>query len=302
MNACITALLLAMTQIVLAKVIFDRVVLPRVIVWFVVLATYAVVHSVSIDQAPLLRMVLLCCVLMAGMKWVVYSEWRKRDGDILAWGRWLCFGALWFGMEPMAWTGKRRDISWKADALWGGGCCVTGAVLVYLMSVYRVSMLVPVFIAMSIGFHYGALRLLTAFWRFRGFPVRPLFRNPFVTKGFEDFWGKRWNLAYSQMMARAVKRPIQQKYGAKVALFCVFVISGLLHELAITVPVQAGYGLPTCFFLLQGIVTVLEIRESKVNAFLCGVSLVVGLHFLFPTAFVEAVIIPARDVFNLLNL
>lgn len=302
MNTCLTALLLAMTLISLAKLVFDRIEIPRVIVWLVTLAAYATMHFFSIDQPPLLRMILLCCVLMAGMKWVVYSEWRKRDGEVLTWGRWLCFAALWFGMEPMAWTGKRRDITWKPDALWGGGCCVTGAVLVYLMSVYQVSMLVPVFMAMSIGFHYGGLRLLTAFWRFNGFPVRPLFRNPFLTKGFQDFWAKRWNLAYSQMMARAVKRPVQQKYGAKVALFSVFVISGLLHELAITVPVQAGYGLPTFFFLVQGVLTVLEKRESKVNALLCGASLVIGLNFLFPTAFVEAVIIPARDVFNLISL
>lgn len=302
MSFCAIALLLAVTLIVLAKLIFDRLVVGRLMVWLVALAVYAVMHFVSLEQPPLLRMVLLCCVLMAGMKWVVYSEWRRRGGEILTWGRWLCFAALWFGMEPMAWTGKRRSIQWKTDALWGGACCLTGGALVFLMSSYEVTKLTPLFIAMSIGFHFGALRLLTAIWRFQGYPVRALFRNPFLTRGFGDFWGKRWNLAYSQMMARAVKRPIQQRYGAKVALFSVFVISGLLHELAITVPVQAGYGLPTCFFLVQGVLTTLEKRESLVNALLCGASLIIGLNFLFPEAFVEAVILPARDVFNLLNL
>ena len=302
MNFCIVALLLGMLLIVLAKLIFDRLILPRVVVWLVTLIAYAVMHFASIDQPALLRMVLLCCVLMAGMKWVVYSEWRRRGGEILPWGRWMCFATLWFGMEPMAWTGKRRILQWKTDAYWGGGCCVVGGILVFLMSSYEVTMLIPLFIAMSIGFHFGALRLLAAFWRWNGFAVRALFRNPFMTRGFGDFWGKRWNLAYSQMMARAVKRPIQQKYGAKVALFSVFMISGLLHELAITVPVQAGYGLPTGFFLVQGILTTFEKRETLVNALLCGASLVVGLNFLFPAAFVEAVIIPARDVFNLINL
>ncbi|PQJ29821.1 MBOAT family protein [Rubritalea profundi] len=302
MNACIVALLLGMLLIVLAKLIFDRLVVGRVLVWLVTLAAYAVMHFASIDQPPLLRMVLLCCMLMAGMKWIVYSEWRRRGGEILPWGRWLCFATLWFGMEPMAWTGKRRSIQWKTHALWGGACSLTGGALVFLMSIYEVTMLIPLFIAMSIGFHFGALRLLTAFWRFQGFPVRTLFRNPFLTRGFEDFWGKRWNLAYSQLMVRAVKRPIQQMFGAKIALFCVFIVSGILHELAITVPVQAGYGLPTCFFLVQGVLTTLEKRESFVSAILCGASLVLGLNFLFPTVFVEAVILPARDVFNLLNL
>ena len=302
MNACIVALLLGMLLIVLAKLIFDRLVVGRVLVWLVTLAAYAVMHFASIDQPPLLRMVLLCCMLMAGMKWIVYSEWRRCGGEILPWGRWLCLATLWFGMEPMAWTGKRRSLQWRTHALWGGACSLTGGALVFLMSSYEVTMLIPLFIAMSIGFHFGALRLLTAFWRFQGFPVRILFRNPFLTRGFGDFWGKRWNLAYSQMMARAVKRPIQQKFGAKIALFCVFIVSGILHELAITVPVQAGYGLPTCFFLVQGVLTTLEKRENLVSATLCGASLVLGLNFLFPTVFVEAVILPARDVFNLLNL
>jgi alginate O-acetyltransferase complex protein AlgI len=302
MNACVVALLLALALIVLAKLIFDRLVVGRMMVWLVTLAAYAVIHFASVDQPPLLRMVLLCCMLMAGMKWIVYSEWRRRGGEILPWGRWLCFATLWFGMEPMAWTGKRRSLQWRTHALWGGACSLTGGALVFLMSSYEVTMLIPLFIAMSIGFHFGALRLLTAFWRFKGFPVRALFRNPFRTRGFGDFWGKRWNLAYSQMMARAVMRPIQQKFGAKIALFCVFIISGILHELAITVPVQAGYGLPTCFFLVQGVLTTLEKRENLVSATLCGASLVLGLNFLFPTVFVEAVILPARDVFNLLNL
>lgn len=302
MNACVVALLLALALIVLAKLIFDRLVVGRMMVWLVTLAAYAVIHFASVDQPPLLRMVLLCCMLMAGMKWIVYSEWRRRGGEILPWGRWLCFATLWFGMEPMAWTGKRRSLQWRTHALWGGACSLTGGALVFLMSSYEVTMLIPLFIAMSIGFHFGALRLLTAFWRFKGFPVRALFRNPFRTRGFGDFWGKRWNLAYSQLMARAVKRPIQQKFGAKIALFCVFIVSGILHELAITVPVQAGYGLPTCFFLVQGVLTTLEKRENLVSATLCGASLVLGLNFLFPTVFVEAVILPARDVFNLLNL
>lgn len=302
MNACLTATLLVASFIILAKLTFDRVVIGRALVWLAVLAGYAAMHFVSLDQAPLLRMVLLCCVLMAGMKWVVYSEWRRRGGSVLPWSRWICFASLWFGMEPKAWIGNRRTLNWKLDAAWGAGCSIVGGTLVFIMSVYEITLLVPLFIAMSLGFHFGVLRLLTAFWRFRGFPVRPLFRNPFKTRGFGDFWSKRWNLAYSQMMARAVKRPLQDKFGAKLATFGVFVISGLLHELAITVPVQAGYGLPTCFFIAQGALTTLERRETTMSAIACGVSLVWGLQYLFTPAFVNAVILPARDVLNLLNL
>jgi len=302
MNPFLVALLLGVLLVVLAKLIFDRTELARPIVWLLALIPYGVVHLASIDLAPFCRMVLLCSVLMAGMKWVVYSEWRKSGGTILRWQRWFCFGFLWFGMEPMAWVCKSRALEWKRDAYWGLGCCVVGVLALVLMAGIHVSAVIPLFIAMSLGFHYGALRLLTAFWRLQGRPVRALFRNPLVMQGFADFWGNRWNLAYSQMMARAVKRPLQRRFGGRVALFGVFIISGVLHELAITVPVQAGYGLPTCFFLLQGTLTVFEKRGGIWQGILCGASLLVTFPLLFPTAFVEAVIIPVRDVLNFTQL
>jgi len=301
MNSVVTAILLVALLVGLAKYVFDRWILARPIVWLVTLSAYAVIYIVSVNEAPFFRMVLLCCVLMAGMKWVVYSEWRRQDRVALSWSCWLCFALLWFGMNPAAWVGERRELKWKSDAYWGLGGCLFGGVAVAVMARFQVSSVVLLFIGMSLGFHYGCLRLLTAFWRLQGRPVRPLFRNPFVMRGFTDFWAKRWNLAYSQMMVRAVKRPLLPYLGKRGALFAVFLISGLLHELAITVPVQAGYGLPSLFFLIQGVLTVSEKRSGPLQAVLCGVSLVVMLPLLFSGAFVEAVIFPARDVLNLIK-
>lgn len=295
----ITALVLVLLQIVCCKLVWDVLGLktPRAVDWLIVLGCYLVAHLAALGEPAFLRMVLLCTVLLAGMKWMVYAEWRRSGGAVLAWPRWICFGFLWFGMDPNSWTGERRSLRWGNDFLWGMGCLLVGVAGVWIMAIYHVGNLVPLFIAMSLGFHYGALRLLTTFWRFAGFPVKPLFRNPLVMRGFNDFWGMRWNLAYSHMMARVVKRPLAPVLGDKLALFAVFVVSGLLHELAITVPVGAGYGFPTLFFLVHGVAACLEKKNSTVMALLCGLLLVVGLPLLFPGEFVREVIWPSRDVF-----
>jgi len=150
--------------------------------------------------------------------------------------------------------------------------------------------------------HFGLLRLLTAFWRKQGFPVRVLFRNPLQMRGFRDFWARRWNLAYSEMMARTVQRPLSPILGEKGSVFAVFLISGLLHEPAITVPVQAGYGLPTLIFVVHGIFSVVEKKNSIFSAVACAALLITGLPYLFNDKFQTEVILPSRDLFTLTEL
>ena len=53
-------------------------------------------------------------------------------------------------------------------------------------------------------------------------------------------------------------RPLTARCGAAAALWIGFLISGLVHEVAITVPTGTGYGGPTAFFLLQAIALFVE--------------------------------------------
>jgi hypothetical protein len=59
-----------------------------------------------------------------------------------------------------------------------------------------------------------------------------------------------------------VGRPVEARFGGNVGLMAIFVVSVLLHELAITLPVRIGFGLPTLYFTLHGMLTLLEKRSD----------------------------------------
>jgi alginate O-acetyltransferase complex protein AlgI len=104
------------------------------------------------------------------------------------------------------------------------------------------------------------------------------------------------------MMQRLVGRPVQLLAGENTGVMSVFIASGLLHELAITLPVQSGYGLPTLYFTLHGALTLLEKRMGrpfgKIPALL---AVVLPLSFLFPPAFQTEVIARCLGVFDLVR-
>ena len=272
--------------------------IPRLLWWFGILIPYCVVHLLLLHEPTFLRMVGLCTTLLLGMKVITYMEWLKMGGCKIAMPRWLAFSFLWFGMQPKAWVGERKTHEWKSHLRVALLCLAMGAVGLSLYVFFDWKSLPLSFIFMSLMFHYGVLRLNTAFWRAMGFPVRTLFRNPLVTIGFKDFWGARWNLAYSQMMARAVQKPLTPKLGSKGAIFAVFLVSGLFHELAITVPAMQGYGLPSLFFLFHGFAILIEKKPHRIMGALCLLSLVLGLPFLFPPPFVQEIFRPVEETWQ----
>lgn len=261
----------------------------RRILWPCLMAVTACVHFLCLDAHPLLRMVAICSVLLVGMKVIVLAEW----GGKLALGRRLAFCFLWFGMEPVPFAAPARRLSWKKDTLLGLCCFTAGMVASVCVAQMQSPPLLLMFVPLSLAFHYGVLRLHTAFWRWRGIAIRPLFRNPLGCAGLADFWSKRWNLPFSQMMARAVQRPVAARLGRRAGILSVFLASGLLHELAITLPVRAGYGSPTLYFAAHGLLVLLE-RDNWplwVKRMLALLLVTGPLPLLFPAEFTREVIV-----------
>lgn len=280
----------------LARVKQDAV--RRLAGWFLVVAGVITAHVVLLGADPIARMVGICCVLLGTMKGLVYAEWAR--GRSLPIHRYLVFSFAWFGMDPGTFRVRREGLSWRRDLGWGIALMIVGTLGAWLVWVVQWRQILVMFLPMSLGFHFGALRVMKACLRAAGFPVRTLFPNLLEAQGIGDFWSKRWNVGYSQMMQRVVGRPLEAKFGSSPGVMAVFVASGLLHELAITLPVQNGYGLPTAYFVLHGALALIE-RSSgrsfgKVFALL---TVMLPLGMLFPPAFQEEVIARCLHVFAL---
>lgn len=272
----------------------------RLLGWCVLFASVAGAHFLLMGSDPIIRMVGICSVLLAGMKGLVYAEWVGEEKLPLA--RYCAFAFLWFGMDPASFRNKRNALSWKPDVKIGVMMMIFGTLTAWLVWAMGWRQILVMFVPMSIGFHFGALRVLKGGLRAAGFPVRTLFPNVLEARGVADFWSRRWNVGYSQMMQRLVGRPVQAAAGANAGVLAVFVGSGLLHELAITLPVQRGFGLPTLYFTLHGILSLLEKKTGrqlgKIPTLLAVAS---PLGLLFPPAFQTEVIARCLGVFDLLN-
>ena len=89
----------------------------RLIGWMMLAVLLAGADFVLLALDPVIRMVGLCCVLLGGMKGLVYAEWAGREK--LPIRRYLIFALLWFGMDPASFRIRRKGLSWKSDVRLG---------------------------------------------------------------------------------------------------------------------------------------------------------------------------------------
>ena len=146
--------------------------------------------------------------------------------------------------------------------------------------------------ALSFLLHFGAFGVLAGLWRAAGADVGPLFRAPWRAQSLGEFWSRRWNLAFSEMTSLAVYRPLAAHAGRKAALAAAFLFSGVLHEVAISLPVRAGYGRPLLYFAIHGVLTQVERERGPFGRTATLLAVVLPLPLLFHQPFLKGVIWP----------
>lgn len=101
--------------------------------------------------------------------------------------------------------------------------------------------------------HFGLFHLLSCGFRAVGIKAVPLMDWPILSTSVAEFWGRRWNRAFRDLTHRFLFLPNRKAWGPTAALAVGFVVSGLVHDLVITVPAGRGQGLPTVYFSLQAV-------------------------------------------------
>ena len=181
-------------------------------------------------------------------------------------------------------------------------------------------------IGMILILHFGLFQLVAIAWRKAGIDVEPIMNAPLHSKTVSEFWGRRWNSAFNRLAFDLVSRPITRRVGGRnscdarkrsggsrfdrlkapsrprsstlhpkiaLATLAAFFVSGLIHEVVISLPARAGYGLPTTYFLLQAVGILLERGFAQIRGRTFTVLITaVPVFWLFHPPFVRNVILP----------
>ncbi len=234
--------------------------------WLLAIAAVGTAERVTAREPGGLRMLALCAALFFGMKAVVGVAEVARGTAPLPPVRWLAFALGWPGMWPRTFArrsgaarvGSGRLLAHGLLRFTAGAALLAAARIVWVRTGSRwgaTALLLP---GLSLMLHFGLFTIAAGLWRLAGFPCKPLFRAPLASTSLSEFWGRRWNLAFTEMVQLSLYRPLAARIGTAAAAFAGFLFSGLLHEIAITLPACGGYGRPLLYFALQGSLVLFE--------------------------------------------
>jgi alginate O-acetyltransferase complex protein AlgI len=276
--------------------------------WLSLLILPLVVWLCRARMADWVFMWAMACALFAACKWLTFRRAVRGPFQFTS-RRAVSYLFGWVGLDPAPFIAPSTPPPPPSRARWLSATMTAGfgTALVWL----GVRHVAPhnEFVAGWTGMvgiilllHFGLFRLLALAWQRAGVPVQPLMNAPALAANLGEFWGKRWNTGFNVLVRVFLFRPWVARGGRPVtATLLVFLFSGLVHELVISIPARGGYGLPTAYFLLQAAALLLERSAAGRRAGLgdgwqghwFALALVtLPLGWLFPPVFVHHVILP----------
>jgi alginate O-acetyltransferase complex protein AlgI len=234
---------------------------------------------------------------MAGALWLTLKLFTFLDVPRRPLGRSLAYLVAWPGMDapeffsnavvaPPTW----RHWFFASLNLAVGGAFLYGAArIAYAHSALLAGWMGMIGIVMIL--HFGIFKFLALLWRAAGIPATPIMEAPLRSRSLSEFWGRRWNTGFSVPARRYLMEPLARRFGTARGLVAVFLVSGLVHELVISLPAKAGFGFPTLYFLIQAAALSYE-RRHTASRVLTLVCVAAPAFMLFHPPFIHRVIIP----------
>jgi alginate O-acetyltransferase complex protein AlgI len=248
----------------------------------------------------------IALAIYAGCKWLT---WRRTPIAAPLW-RHVAYLAGWPGMDAAAFlsptltnaVARPTSAEWifaLAKLVCGIGLTVLAAAWAAAGGTYFAGCLGIVGIVFVL--HFGAFHLLSCAWRRMNVEAAAIMNWPIAATSVSQFWGRRWNLAFRDLVFRFTFRPLCSRVGARPAMLAVFFASGLVHELVITLPARGGYGGPTAFFMVQAAALLFErsaagrklgLADGWRGWLFAAMTLLPAAPLLFPRPFIERVMLP----------
>ncbi len=256
----------------------------------------------------------LSFAIFVSLKWLTWWKARARVAHP-AW-RSIAYLLAWPGMDAEAFLDESEKATSPPARTWFWATLETtlGAAMLWVVarSVPQGDPLLRGWFGMVgliLLLHFGTFQIVGLVWQSVGVQATRIMSAPLRSTSLAEFWGKRWNLGFRQLAHELIFHPLHRKVGVGVAGFFVFVFSGLIHDLVISVPARGGYGLPTLYFLLQGTGMTIERsrfgRQFGLGQGVLGwsfmmVFLVAPVFWLFHPWFVLRVILPFMQAIHAL--
>ncbi|MGC3967939.1 MAG: membrane bound O-acyl transferase family-domain-containing protein [Pirellulales bacterium] len=268
----------------------------------------ALLTAIAFVELPAwIRMWLLAATIFFAFKLLT---WRRAivAGQVPALGRSLAYLLAWPGMDAEMFLSDEKPPSSPTVSRWceaifktSLGLGLVGVAATVLRDSHPTLAAWTALVGLIFLLHCGLFHVLALVWQSRGVTAVPIMDRPFLATSLADFWSRRWNTAFHQLADYYVYRPLLKRTSPGVAIAIVFLASGVIHDLVITVPAGGGYGLPTLYFLLQAAAILLarsaigrRMRwhrgwRARLSA---AVVLIAPLPLLCPQPFREHVVLP----------
>ena len=267
-----------------------------------ILTLVALVFFNSLE--PWVFMWSLAISIYAGLKWL---SWWKVPTTAGPW-RSLAYLLAWPGMEAEAFLDPNKTVQPPQLLTCFWAVLETGLGVLLLWVVARtLPSSQPMLrgwtgmVGLILLLHFGSFQLVALLWQSLGICAMPIMSSPLRSRSLSEFWGKRWNLGFRQLSHDLIFSPLHGSLGVGATGFLVFIVSGIIRDLVISVPARGSYGLPTLYFALQGLGVAVErssfgkqlgLRRGIRGWLFMAVVTLAPIMLLFHRAFVLRVVIP----------